>query len=63
MGQDELLIALPLYVGILVGVLFYSVVWWRIFNKARRSGILLTWGLVLAAAWPWISGASELRGV
>lgn len=46
--------ALPLYVGILAGVLFYTVVWWRIFNKARHSGILLTWGLIQAVAWPWI---------
>lgn len=54
MGRDELLIALPLYMALLVGVLFYTVVWWRIFNKARHSGILLSWGLIQAAAWPWI---------
>lgn len=51
--------AMPLYVASLVGALFYTIVWWRIFNKAHRSGVLLTWGLISAAAWPWITDPEE----
>lgn len=47
--------AMPLYLALLVGAFFYTIVWWRIFNKAHRSGVLLTWGLISAAAWPWIT--------
>lgn len=55
MGQDELLIATPLYVAMLAGTLFYTIVWWRIFNKARHSGVLLAWALIVAATWPWLA--------
>lgn len=51
--------ATSLYSAMLAGVLVYTVVWWRIFNKAHRSGILLIWGLVCAAAWPWIADPDE----
>ncbi|MCZ7631068.1 MAG: DUF5684 domain-containing protein [Microthrixaceae bacterium] len=59
MGRDDLQMAMPLYVAMLVGVLVYTIVWWRIFNKAHRSGILLLWGLISAAVWPWISDPGE----
>lgn len=54
MGQDELLLDVPVYVGMLVGILLGTAVWWRIFNKARHSGMLLLWGVMLAAASPWV---------
>lgn len=54
MGPAELQLPVPVYVALCASTLLYTLVWWRIFNKAHRSGILLTWGLVQAAGWPWL---------
>lgn len=54
-GLDELQVLGPLYAGLVTGSAFYTIVWWRIFNKARRSGILLLWGLGLTIATPWLA--------
>ena len=54
MDSDQLQLAPPLYATALAVSGFLTVVIWRVFNKARRSGVLLLWIPLLAAAIPWV---------
>ena len=51
--SDYRLALVPVVISTAIG-LFYLVVNWRIFNKARRSGSLLLLNFLLGASAPWI---------
>ncbi len=48
-------LAVAAYVVLCVATLLVALSWWRVFNKARRSGILLIWGPLQTALWPWLT--------
>ncbi len=55
--ESDFAVALGAFVAYAAISLFYLVVYWRIFNKAHRSGVLLLLNFLVQAALPWLLAA------